>query len=500
MGPQLCHPQQPQGTWPLKEGVRGNLLHHPSLWGPWTGCNIWPEGRWNPIHAMEQGCVHSASQGTGGFRTRTGSGTLGTAAGTPLPSIPHTLPGSWEAAGTNRTKSPSSSCRGGHLWQGESKVLPKPSAGSALTPSAPGHSGSWEIPMVPVPLGSRQHTSTLQPQQHRFIGVSLKLSPGGSAVPAVLVRVHRCPPAQPAPLFSRYRCPRRPATIPRCPQPRRLRCSRGTGAPQPQRLRGLSPCQSRQLRGPGAPQPRGPATHLGRMVPARCRQRGSARRGRGAGRGREGRGEEGRGGPARAGGGAGGGSARPQPPGLHLRWAPAAGRDSGTPPGAFGLCASPSAAGVRGNTARLPEEHLLAKEHPLPGAPGSTLGPKGHRQPGSAPALPAPPSPWVSAGRPGQVSKEGVNQRAELVSPSFTYLSPRGTRKGRSHLGTPCPPLLAIPYPNSLSPLPAVCGGFGNPTSVLCHSGCSCNEPGTPAGWGIWRSLDTIPGKPLPED
>lgn len=113
----ILAPLTRRGTWDPKVATRdvwgGNSPQQPSPWGPQTRHSR----RHNP--SREQGSVHSTSQRTGGSRTGKGPRTL--------PSIPHTLPGSWEAAGTSRTKSPRSSSRpGGHLQEGKERTRGHP--------------------------------------------------------------------------------------------------------------------------------------------------------------------------------------------------------------------------------------------------------------------------------------------------------------------------------------------------------------------------------------
>lgn len=225
-------------------------------------------------------------------------------------SIPCTLPGSWEAAETSRTKSPSSSRGGEHLREGKGRERSPPLLPNAGGPPTPG----------PTPRSSRGHREDPQPRRLQGPGTP---SPGGSSVP-----VPSCPGA---PGFPRYPCPRpggSPVPVPTFPgvpavpvplgsrhgytedpPPPRLQ---GPGASPPRRLQSPGAASPRQLRAsrttcappppaaPGARCPRGPGAHPVRMVPARCRQRSPAQRGsarsggigtaRGAGRLREGQG------------------------------------------------------------------------------------------------------------------------------------------------------------------------------------------------------------------
>lgn len=229
-GPQPCHPQQPQGMWPLKGCMQGKFPHHPSLWRPRTGRSIWPEGRHNPMSAGKQGCIRIASQGTGGFRTGRRSRAPGTVAGTPLLSIPRTLPGSWEVAGTSRTKSPSSSRRGGHLREGMERArgyppscrlrgVPRPAAPGRTVapqiPAAPGRPRSSEVPTVyrcPPASAAPLHRTLGEPQP-RWLRGPRCTSAGAPGIPTA----YRCLQAPPTPVSPRYRWPRGPPTVYRCP-------------------------------------------------------------------------------------------------------------------------------------------------------------------------------------------------------------------------------------------------------------------------------------------
>lgn len=234
-------------------------------------------------------------------------------------SIPCTLPGSREAAGTNRTKSPSSSRGGGHLREGKEKGHPSscrlrgaprppaPLRGPPAVTAGPRSPGGSRVPVPPQPLVSR--------------GIGLPAPP---LLPTPASSRSWC---QPSPVSPRYRRPWGPATVtPRTPRLQDLRrlslvLSQGPGASGGSLLPALPvPPHPRRLQGPGAP--RSPGAHPVRMASARCRQRGSTQFGlarsggigtaRGAGRG-------GAAGPARPRRvSRDRGSARPQPPGPRL--------------------------------------------------------------------------------------------------------------------------------------------------------------------------------------
>lgn len=310
---------------------------------------------------------------------------------------------------------------------------------------------------VPVPPGSPRHTGAPQPRQLRcprgyrcpqgcptaYRYPPAPAAPGSRYPPAPSAPGSRCPPPTSAPRSPRYRCPLSPG---------------GSGVP-------VRPSS-------GARQPPDPAAHPGRMVPAQCRQRGAARLGaaRGAGRG----------GPGRGGAAWAGGRAGAPGPGFSPPPAPLAGlarppgscsrEGSGPPPRGVGAPRQPQRSRCAGGTARLPEAH------PLPRAPGSALAPKGHRQPGPAPALPAPPSPWVSAHRPGQVLKKGVSQRAELIPSPLLYPNHRGHRAGRGAPMWVPHALLSWPFPTPGASHPSPL--HGEPHEPPLPPGCSCPEPG----------------------
>lgn len=229
-------------TLPPSVATRNTALfspHHPSLWGPRTGRSVRPEGTHDPMPAGEQGHVRSASQGMGGFRTENGSATPGMAVGTPLPNIPPTLPGSWEAAGTSRTKSPSSSRRGGHLREGKKRARgyppsrrpglpparqpPAEPVGPPL-PQPQGAPAARGVPTVPVPPGSPPYTGSPPASAapvHRSLGEPQHLwlrRPCATGAPGV------------APPYTGALQPRQHRN-PGASQPRRLRGSRSTGAP-----------------------------------------------------------------------------------------------------------------------------------------------------------------------------------------------------------------------------------------------------------------------------
>lgn len=162
------------------------------------------------------------------------------AVGTPLPNIPPTLPASWEAAGTSRTKSPSSSRRGGHLREGKKRArgyppsrrpraAPRPAAPGRTgepppTPAAPGRPGTSGVPTVLVPPGSLPYTGSPPASAapvHRSLGEPQHLwlrRPCGTGAPGV------------APQYTGALQPRQHRN-PGASQPRRLRGSRSTGAP-----------------------------------------------------------------------------------------------------------------------------------------------------------------------------------------------------------------------------------------------------------------------------
>lgn len=223
--------------------------------------------------AGKQGCVHSASQGTGDFRTGRGFGTPGTGAGTPLPSITRTLPGSWEAAGTSRTKSPSSSRHGGHLRERKERARGYPPSRrfrGAPRPAAPGRRGEPLTPAVPRRPGSSGVLTVCRRPS----------SLGGSVAPQSRCRCPRGPHAIPVPaspgVLAVPVSPGLPHSIPvptrpvcsGVPVPATPVCSAVPALPVPP-----SPGRSGVPVRPssGARQPPDPAAHPGRMVPAQCR-------------------------------------------------------------------------------------------------------------------------------------------------------------------------------------------------------------------------------------